>query len=262
MNGFSKLRRTIFCIVCTQACIFNCWIGSPATAEIIEIDTFQAGGFYEAGVPDNDASFQNYFVGHGTIGGFTTPERRNFFIFDIPELAPGETISGATFSIYLPTEFSVPANFTGGVEIFEITSSAFTADAILDPMSAMVSPEDIFDTFGMGEFYGDLPIFLADPPMGTFPLELVIPLSPSAIADIEASAGGTFVITGRMATYDPATGVLDEVMFSLSDLVVGGIDTALPKPFLSLTTVPEPSTCTLMAIAGMACLVRSRSRHR
>ena len=238
---------------------------NPTNADLIDVESTQSGGFYETGTPDNVASFQNYFVGHGTIGGFTTPERRSFFIFDIPELSPGESITGATFSIYLPTEFSVPANFTGGVEVFEITSSAFAAEAILDPMSEMVTPGEIFETFGMGEFYGDLPIFLADPPMGEFPLEMVIPLSPAAISHIEASAGGTFVITGRMATYDPEPGALDEVMFSLSDLVVGGIETDLPKPFLSLTTgasIPEPSSISLLALAGLAIVFRQRRIRR
>jgi hypothetical protein len=233
---------------------------APVDADIVEIEATQVGGFYEVGIPDNSPTFQNYFVGHGTIGSFTTPERRSFFIFDIPELGPGEKLTGATFSLYLPTEFSVPANFFGGAEVFVVTSTAFSADTILDPMSAGVAPEEIFATFGMETFFGDLPIFLDDPPMGTFPLEMTIPLSPAAIAAIEASAGGKFVISGRMATYDPEPGALDEIMFSLSDLVVGGMDTPLPKPFLSFSTVPEPNTAMLVSALMIVFIKRKRAR--
>ena len=37
--------------------------------------------------PDNDPTFQNYFMGRSTIGGTTTPERRPFFIFDMTSVS-------------------------------------------------------------------------------------------------------------------------------------------------------------------------------
>ena len=192
--------------------------------------------FFADGSLDNVPSFQNYFVGRGTVGGVTLSERRNFFIFELPELLEGETVVEATFSLYLPTHVSIPANFTDGVEIFLVTSSVFPADAIIDPEAAMVPPEEIFATFGEDTFYGDFPVFHEDPPTGDFPLETLIPLSPEAVEDIGAASGGLFVITGRMATYDPEPAALDEAMYTLSDLIVEGIPTGLPMPFLSITT--------------------------
>ncbi len=98
--------------------------------------------------------------------------------------------------------------------------------------------------------------------MGDFPLELVIPLSADAIADISMAAGGDFVITGRMASYDPAPGAADEVIFSLSDLVdLGGMETSLPKPFLTIVTasVPEPgSLAVITLIVGITVINRRR----
>ena len=249
------LQLPVFLLVLT-------FFTSPVDADFFDVETTQVGGFFETGTPDNEATFQNYFVGLSTPAGSSTPlpERRSFFIFDIPEFGPDETLVDATFSIYLPTEFSIPANFTGGIEVFDITSSDFTAEEILDPVGFGLAPEEIFPTFGFGDFYGDAVFEEADPPTGPFPLEIVIPLSPTAIDDIAMSAGGKFVITGRMASYDPAPDASAEIIFSLSDLVVGGSETSLPSPFLSLTTIPEPNAVALLAV--ISCIGFSRIRRR
>lgn len=220
--------------------------------DLTDVETTQVGGFFASGTPDNSATFQNYFVGHSTPAGESSPlpERRSFFIFDLPTFDP-ETLIDASFSIYLPSEFSIPANFKGGIEVFEITSSFYTAEEIVDPTAFGLAPEIMFPTFGTGDFYGDTVFEFDDSPEGPFPLEIVIPLSPFALDDIAAASGGKFVITGRMASYDPDPGDPHEIIFSLSDLVVDGIDTSLPKPFLSLSTtspVPEPSTFWLVSL--------------
>ena len=234
----------------------------PTQADFTDVESTQVGGFFEMGVPDNDASFQNYFVGLSTPSGASSPlpERRTFFIFDIPAFEPGEILIDASFSIFLPSEFSIPANFTGGIEVFEITSSFHTAEEILDPTAAGLTPEEMFPTFGFGDFYGDAVFEEASPPEGPFPMEIVIPLSPMAIDDIMASGGGTFVITGRMASYDPEPDASAEIIFSLSDLVVDDIDTSLPKPFLSLetTSIPEPSGLLLVSVVGAGLFIRRR----
>ncbi len=247
-------------IVAIIACIF-CLKSHQSWADLTDVESTQVGGFYATGTPDNAAIFQNYFVGHATPAGAGSPlpERRSFFIFDIPAFDPGEILVDAAFSLYLPTEFSIPANFKGGIEVFEITSSAHTAEEILDPAGHGLTPEEMFPTFGFGDFYGDVVFESASPPTGPFPMEIIIPLSPTAISHIMASSGGSFVITGRMASYDPDPGVPDEIMFSLSDLVVGGVDTALPKPFLSLSTIPEPGTIWIVTLgAGILALRRRR----
>ena len=66
--------------------------GSSAMGGVFEVESFHLGGFYaldDAGmplIPDNDMSFQNYFMGRTTVGGFTTTERRTFFAFDLADV--------------------------------------------------------------------------------------------------------------------------------------------------------------------------------
>lgn len=237
-------------------CCLSFLVGtSSVNSEMVDVDTAQLGGFYPAGTPDNTFDFQNYFIGHGTTPGFpTTLERRSFFIFDLPTLSA--PVESATFTVYLPTPGGIVANFTGGFEEMVITSTPFSSVEILSDSLTDPEIDTIFSTFGESEFFGSVGI--AEGETFTEPLTpLEISLSPAALAMINDSLGGEFIITGRMFTYDPAPGTLDELMFGLTDVVVGGSPGPVPSPFLTLVTVPEPGSGLLfLGVASVAALRR------
>ena len=89
-------------------------------------------------------------------------------------------------------------------------------------------------------------------------MELVITLSDKTLDDLAAAAGGKIVITGRMTSFDPDPDTMAEILFSGSDLVVGGIETGVPKPFLELTSVPGPNGLLLSAIVLTGTIFRRR----
>lgn len=232
---------------------------------VIEVDTFHTGGFYgldamgmPTATPDNDMSFQNYFMGHTTVSGFTTPERRSFFAFDMSGAVPmGEEI--VSMSLVLENVFGgVMANFTDGFEVAEFTSTSSSYDAIADPDGAMVPALEIFDSFGTGSFYGDVGFDMDGPMPG--PVEIM--LSPDAIMDAMAAMGADspFVISGKMATYDPEPMIGLEFLFGLTDVVVDDMPTGFPVPKLVITTAPIPAPSGMLTL-GCAGLLVSRRRR-
>jgi hypothetical protein len=240
-------------------------VAGASHAGVIEIDSFHTGGFYgldgmgmPTATPDNDMSFQNYFMGHSTVSGFTTPERRSFFAFDLSGAIPdGEEI--VSMSLVLENVFGgTIANMTGGMEVVEFTSTSFGYDEIADPDAAMIPAIDIFDSFGMGAFYGDA-VFDMDGPLPG-PVEIV--LSPDAIADAfdAMMLDETFMISGALATYDPEPDAMFEFVFGLTDVVVDSTPTGFPVPKLVITTAPIPTPSGVLVFAGMGLLAGRRNR--
>ena len=240
-------------------------IAGASHAGVIEVDAFHTGGFYglddmgmPAATPDNDMTFQNYFMGRTTVSGFTTPERRSFFAFDMSGVVPmGEEI--VSMSLVLENVFGgVLANFSGGSETAVFTSTGFGYDAIADPMGSSTPPIAIFDSFGTGDFFGDIVFDAGGPPDG--PVEVV--LSPDAIAAAMASgmSGEEFVISGALATYDPDPMAPFEFVFGLTDVVVGGMPTGFPVPKLVIETAPVPSPSGVLVLGGLGIVGARRRR--
>ncbi len=237
--------------------------GSVAQASIIEVESFHLGGFYAVPdmapplIPDNDMSFQNYFMGHTTVGGFTTTERRTFFSFDLSSvlIPDGEVIVGVEFELELLFG-GVLANMTGGFEAASFTSTASDYLVFADPMSSGMGPDEIFDSMGTGEFYAGIGIDDM-----TEVGEITMEMSPTAIFDMETSiaTGSTFMITGLMDTYDPDPGALFEFLFGLTDVVVGGMPTGMPVPKLIITTAPIPAPAGILVLGGgLMCSIRRK----
>src|SRR5262245_41016685 len=83
--------------------LFAAFLGlaNVAAADVFVVESAQVGGFFAGGAtPDNSPSFQNYFVGYGSLsGGGRTPERRSFFHFDLSGVS-GDIVS-ATLELKL-----------------------------------------------------------------------------------------------------------------------------------------------------------------
>lgn len=242
---------------------------ASAAADTFEVDSFHLGGFFgpdeagmPSGIPDNDMSFQNYFMGRTTVEGFTTEERRTFFAFDLTSvfdsIAEGEEIVSVSFEFELLFG-GVIANFTDGMaEHVTFSSTDSPYEAIVDPGMFGATPEEIWSTLGTGTEYAGFDIEAGATPPGMYGVDL----APEAIMDMEmaASMGDAFVISGKLDTYDPDVAALFEFVFGLSDIVDDGMPTGMPIPKLVITTapVPAPSGLALLGVAGLATTRRRR----
>lgn len=252
------------CCRCAAACAVLSAAAATARADFITVPYLQVGGFFGApmppavpAMPDNDPVFQNYFVGQTVLpGGVLLPERRAFFAFDLSgvTIPAGDMVVSVTLG--LTNVFGgVSANFSGGMEIVEFSSTGTPFPAIVDPAGTGTDPLMIFDDFGMGAFYGAVEFDAAGPPSG--PVD--VPLTPPGMADVIASIGSPmpFVISSKLLTFDPAPGVVREFAFGFTDLVVGGVPTSFPPVTLEIETAPIPAPAG-PTVLGLAVLRRRR----
>lgn len=270
-----------------SACLWSSSFAPAAGAAEFVVAADQVGGFYgpylptdfsdpmdapPIPMPDNMETFQNYFMGRtSSLDGFTSPERRVFFIYDLSGIAlpDGEVVTSVSLELdLLFGGTSALANFTGGVEVVEFTSSAYSDDEILDFEAAAIDPVDIWASFGTADPYGGY--VLAGPlePEPTTPGIQTIDL-PGANPDVEAAMGSTlFIVTARLETYDPdpieVPGFPDaidpyEYVFGGTDVVKDGGSVTPPPPLIITTEViPEPGTFALLVLGGVAVLRRRR----
>ena len=115
--------------------------------------TYNAGGGFS-----NDPAFENYRVGLGLIS--TTPEHRNFFIFDLtsyPALPMGSVVGGFV-KLYLP-KFAPPDLLDPGPgyvsahpsETFRLTVPlGYSADDLADATHTPTEATMIYDALGTG----------------------------------------------------------------------------------------------------------------
>ncbi len=271
------------CLVFSLVCFFLLVSAPYSSAAVVTVDTSagagQVGAFYGLYTPaddaplsypptippDNDPTFQNYFLGRTTSTpvstGFTTPERRAFFFFDMAGIAAsipaGDEITDVTIDLeLLPGGTSALANFTGDVEIVDFSSTIFTPAEILDPDLFAIPPDAIWSSFGTSTPYGGFGI---DGPGSATPADTYSISLPGSIPDLGSTigAGDIFIVTARLVTFDPgpigalAPPAIDpyEYVFGLTD-VVSSSGSTTAAPVLTITTaaavVPEPSSAVLL----------------
>ena len=266
-------------------------IHNAASATDIFVSSYQVGGYYgpympgEAAPPsypltigpDNSPTFQNYFMGRTTTpSDFATPERRAFFIYDMAGIAAsipvGHTIVGVSIDLTLiDGGTSALGNFTDGKEVVEFTATPVPASIIITP--GAIPTTGIWATFGMGPSYGSFVIPGIPGGPKTIPDDTYTIGLPSAVSDVGSAitASSLFVVTARLATFDPGPIGLGapppadpyEYVFGLTDVVKDG-ESHAPIPYLTITTalVPEPSSLALGLSAAVVLLFRMRRRAK
>lgn len=227
-----------------------------SSAWAVEVESYLTGNFGADGTVTNSPGFQNHYVGNTFVGSTPTPERRNFFLFDVSGAAA--PIMSAKLKLYVP-KFPGDGGFgyisPDPTEDFLVTSTPFSADDIaaagIPPPVAMA----MFGTFGTGIPYGVTTASVDS--MGT---DLIIDLDGSALADLNAARLGTgkWAATGRLTTLAGHPPLTDQLLFSFTD-PTGALAPETPFPRLEYTMVPEPATLSVLAIGALALLRRKRT---
>lgn len=259
------------------------WMGVSSAALALSVVATQVGGFGADGSKANDAAFQNYFVGYGTTPGFArTPERRNFFVFDLPALPPGSFVAAATLELRLPFGGLIFGKAPGepgpGVPSDPFESFALTLPLgldkalVLSPGLSAAEVTALFAAIASAPAAAEPHVFGLGAPLPPDPdgkgAVIGLSLGGPALAAINASLGSDLVLTGWMPSWSldlrPKPGE-PGAFFEGSELVFGLTDVhaGVPKPVLVLSVVPEPAPALLLAAGlGLAGLHRRGRRGR
>jgi hypothetical protein len=182
-----------------------------------------------ADVLANHDDNENYFVG---IGLLHQMDHRDFFTFDLGSL-PAAPVVSATLRL---TRFgsSTANEATETLAFFDVSTDAATLNQN-DRLDL-----GIFADLGSGKSYGVFDVPGMGPDMDVFEFAL----SPAALADIQAAAGGWFSIGGMLASDDGSDALFigSSSYASIQQLVV---------------VIPEPATGALL-MAGLLGLARLR----
>lgn len=265
-------------LVMTWIVCFVCVAPRTVHASVIVLDSIQVGGYYDGGAsPDNLPSFQNYFVGYGSLaGGGRTPERRSFFYFELPPL-DGPIVS-ATLTLKLPFGGLIYGKGPGDpamgpipsdpTETFLVGVTPFSPAFVTSTGLTAAEIDDVFESFNDTAVSVPLVFTMGGPPPPADEL-FPIPFAPPGIAALTAAAGGPIVLTGWMPSWseDFRIGGMPPGLVEGSELIWGLTDVHkadFPEPTLTIITaavdpavVPEASSLavwTLGAAAAVACI--------
>lgn len=235
----------------TSVALASLLCASVTCADVITVPLDLCGGYNSAGGFSNSPAFQNYRVGLSPIT--TTPERRNFFTFDLGGYAPlpPGSVTAASVKVYMP-KFAPPLLLDPGdgyispdeSELFRLTATPYSAAALASPSHTAPEAAAIWATLGTGPLAGE--VLLTPMDKGTI---ISIPLVPAAVGAINGLLGtGKVSFGGRIVTF--AGTHVDELLFGFTDMptphMVG------KEPVLELTIIPAPGAAGLLALGLFA----------
>ena len=174
----------------------------------------------------------NYFTGY--LEEAVVPNTaRGYFSFDLSSLSG--SVDAATLQIRLGGSESPDSVETLG--LFDVSTDANTLS------TRGVVDLGIYDDLGSGASYGTLDITVGQ----SRDTILQIPLSPAALADVNASLGSFFSVGATLLTLGQT---------QVNEFVFGN---SIGRPNqLVLNVVPEPQTSTLLLLGLLAAAARTR----
>jgi hypothetical protein len=213
-------------------------------------DTDSQGWYTAQG--EHHAQNDNYLAGNNGFDTF-----RNFFLFDLATLdLTGLAIASATLEIRRYSAGVIDEDYVFDYELFDVSTDAATL--VADHAGPLPDAEGVavYADLGTGSSYGSLAV---DPDAGDGDDLLVFALTPAALVDLAAAAGGFFAIGGAIQNV-----ASDSTIHGGS-----GGETMAPPPFvrdpgiqrLVIEVVPEPGTLLLVG-CGLGALARRPARAR
>lgn len=195
---------------------------------------------------------QNSFLTRAIgTGADSIQATRNYHLFSIPNLAPGEVITGAELRITHPSNSYDSPDATETVTLYDVS----TAGSVLrnpDDTQALTVLADIFDDLGGGTVYGSFEGSLSD--NGT--VESIL-LNADALSALNLAAGSEWGIGGAITTNGGTTafGVAERVLRGT------GASTAATELVLTTAVVPVPAAVWLFGsgLLGLVGVARRRS---
>lgn len=194
-------------------------------------------------VADND----NYFVGNGGSWDY-----HNWFLFNIPVPAPGNIYVGASLRVFLTEVESNSPFLTYALRDYKGSIAELRQDS-----GSGVPGTTVYEDLGNGADYGSI-----DVSSSSTNVFLTITLTQSALNDINGSWGKDLAIGGLVTSQPSGTSPLGR-LFAQSETgnpADGRTQLILVQDMGSLPA-PEPSTISLLAVAGFACSNMIRKRY-
>ena len=238
------LHSTFRAATCAALFLLLTPAAPAATYNIPTADPFSRGWYDGTGFHSRNLGFtDNYFA------GCNGEEFRNFFIFTLPVLAPGESISGVSLALYAPpSDGSDPGGYHSPdpTETYQLFSIDGTSNAALRAGGTGLT--GIFADLGTGISYSAGTV-MSPASRGT---DVIIPLNAAFLAYAMTNLGGEISLGGAVTSLNPMNLEETEGVFGDS----GGV--GLNQTRLIVDTVPEPSATALLLLGG-AFYVRRRS---
>ncbi len=215
---------------------------SPSAGAGTVFTTAIGEGWMTATSSNGDLAANNYVAGNCGAGDCYTGEFRNFFQFQIPAL------SGPVLSATLLLDASYASLQQSQSITYQVTS---------------VPGEFSFADLGAGTLYGSRTYTASD----QYRTE-GIALDASALAAIQAAAGGTFAVGGRVTSAGFDAALPDQLLFGRTggpqelEIVTGTTALFRTQSLNDIASVPEPEPVILLAAGGLLLVVGSVRRRR